>query len=443
MALSPGLGFPHPWLRELKTEQRGLCLIHLLLSCANQVATGSIDNANVSLEHISHLASPTGDTMQRIAAYFAEAFADRLLRAWQPGLLKALNCTKMSSVSEQILVQKLFFDLLPFLKLSYLVTNQAIMEAIEGEKMVHIIDLHSCESALWISLLQALSVRPEGPPHLRITGIHEKKEVLDQMAMQLNKEAEKLDIPFQFNPIASKLDNLDVESLSVKTGEALVISSVLQLHSLLALDEGSMPKNAGMAYLQRVFYMKPRKLEDLPNKDLMKMLNSNEDSTSSSSSSPIPSSKLDAFLKALLGLSPKLMVVTEQESNHNGSALIERVMESLNFYAALFDCLESTISRASIERQKLEKLMFGEEIKNLTACEGAERKARHEKLSEWVQRFESVGFKREPLSYHGFLLARRFLHTNNYEGYNIKEVNGFLVICWQDRPLYSVSAWRF
>ena len=109
--------------------------------------------------------------MHSIAAYFAEAFADRLLRSWQPGLHRALKCTKMSSVSEQVLVQKLLFDLLPFLKLSYLVTNQAIMEAIEGEKMVHIIDLHSCEPAQWISLFQVLSAQPEGPPHLRITGI--------------------------------------------------------------------------------------------------------------------------------------------------------------------------------------------------------------------------------------------------------------------------------
>ena len=130
MALAPGLGFPCPWVRDLKPEERGLCLIHLLLSCADHVASGSIDNANVSLEHISHLASPTGDTMHSIAAYFAEAFADRLLRSWQPGLHKALKCTKMSSVSEQVLVQKLLFDLLPFLKLSYLVTNHAIMEAI-------------------------------------------------------------------------------------------------------------------------------------------------------------------------------------------------------------------------------------------------------------------------------------------------------------------------
>ena len=48
--------------------------------------------------------------------------------------------------------------------------------------------------------------------------------------------AEKLDIPFQFNPIVSKLEDLDFESLRVKTGEALAISSVLQIHTFLADD---------------------------------------------------------------------------------------------------------------------------------------------------------------------------------------------------------------
>jgi hypothetical protein len=38
----------------------------------------------------SPLLSPDGDTMQRIAAYFTEALADRILKAW-PGLHKALN----------------------------------------------------------------------------------------------------------------------------------------------------------------------------------------------------------------------------------------------------------------------------------------------------------------------------------------------------------------
>lgn len=415
MSLSPGMGPPYPWLREMKSEERGLCLIHLLLACTKHVAAGSIEEANTALEYISHLASPTGDTMQRIAAYFTEALADRTLKAL-PGLHKALNSTKITSFTEDFLVQKLFFELFPFLKLSYLVTNQTIMEAMEGEKMVHIIDLHSCEPAQWVSLLQAFGSRPGGPPHLRITGINQRKEVLDQMALQLNKEAENLDIPFQFNPVVSHLENLDVEKLRVKTGEALAITSVSQLHNLLSFGES----------------------QDI-NRDKRRDL-----SPESASSSSLPSSKLATFLSSLWGLSPKVMVVTEQEANHNGSSLMERAMEALNFYAALFDCLESTLPRASAERQKVEKMFFGEQIKNIVACEGVERKERHEKLEKWIQRLELAGFGRVPLTFQSMLLARRLLQSNSsFDGYRIVEEGGCLFICWQDRPLYSVSSWRF
>ncbi|CAN1316467.1 GRAS family protein TF80 [Linum perenne] len=382
MSLSPGgIGSPFPWLRDLQPEERGLCLIQLLHACANQVAAGSVENANIGLGHISHLASPEGDTMQRIAAYFTEALADRMLKVWP---------AKTRSASEEILVQKLFFELCPFLKLSYVITNQAIVEAMEGEKMIHIIDLNSFEPAQWIELLRTLSARPEGPPHLRITGIHEQKQVLDQMGARLVEEAEKLDIPFQFNSIVSKLENLDLERLRVKTGEALAVSSVLQLHNYLATDE-----------------------------------------------------EMGTFLSSLWGLSPKIMVVTEQESDHNGHSLTDRVSEAMNFYAALFDCLEScTDPRASLERQKVEKMLLGKEIKNIIACEGIERKERHEKLEKWIMRLELAGFGRVPLSYDGMWQANRLLQSYNYGGYKIKDKNGCLLICWHDRPLYSISAWR-
>ncbi|CAK9170547.1 unnamed protein product [Ilex paraguariensis] len=444
-SLSPALGSPYPWIREMKSEERGLCLIHLLAACANHVAAGSVENANICLEHISHLASSDGDTMQRIAAYFTEALADRMLKGW-PGLHKALNSTKISCVSEEILVQRLFFELCPFLRVSYVITNQAILEAMEGEKVVHIIDLNSFEPAQWINLLQALRARPEGPPHLRITGIHEQKEVLDQMAHLLNEEAEKLDIPFQFNPIVSRLENVVIESLRVKTGEALAISSVLQLHSLLAFDDEILRKNSPLAsknsnsvHLQRILQINPRTLGDFLQKD---MSNTYSPSPDSASSSPLATSpKMASFLSALWGLSPKLMVVTEQESNHNGFSLMERINEALNFYAALFDCLESTIPRASIERQKIEKMIFGEEIKNIIACEGPERKERHEKLEKWIPRLELAGFGHVPFSYIGMLEARRLLQR--YDGYKMKEESGCLVICWHDQPLFSISAWRF
>ncbi|KAJ4845974.1 Scarecrow-like protein 3 [Turnera subulata] len=447
MSLSPSMGSPYPWLRELKSEERGLYLIHLLLTCANHVAAGSLENAEIALGQISQLASPDGDTMQRIAAYFAEALAHRIIRAW-PGVHRALNATNITFASEEILVQKLFFQMFPFLKIAFVLTNQAIIEAMEGEKMVHIIDLNAAEPAQWIALIQALSARPEGPPHLRITGIHHQKEVLDQMARLLIDEAEKLDLPFQFNPIVSKLEHLDVEKFHVKTGEALAISSALRLHSFLASDDEYRKKsplalkNSNGSHLQRVLQTNQGTLGELLEKDIVNGYSPSSDSASSSPLSSPASVKMDSFLNALWGLSPKIMVVTEQDSNHNGSTLMERLLEALYSYAALFDCLESTVSRTSTERFKVEKMLFGEEIKNIIACEGAERKERHEKLDKWIQRLDFAGFGCVSLSYYGMLQARRLLQGYGCDGYRIKEENGSVVICWQDRSLFSVSAWR-
>ncbi|CAN6560386.1 unnamed protein product [Malus baccata var. baccata] len=422
ISLSPSLGSPCPWLKELKSEDRGLYLIHLLLTCANHVATGSLENANVALEQISQLAAADGDTMQRIAAYFTEPLADRILKAW-PGLHRALNSTKISLVSDEILVRKVFFEMLPFLKVAFVLTNQAIMEAMEGEKMVHIIDLNAAEPVQWITLLQILSARPEGPPHLRITGVHQQKEVLDQMAHKLTEEAEKLDIPF------NKLENLDMDKLHVKTGEALAISSILQLHSLLPSD-GLLKKNIA----------NEPTLGELLEKEMGNGYSPSPDSTSSSSLSLTPSAKLDSFLNAFWGLTPKVMVITEQDSNHNGSTLIERLLESLYSYAALFDCLEFTILKTSLERLKVEKMLFGEEIKNIIACEGSERIERHEKLEKWIQRLDLAGFGNVPLSYYGMLEAKRMLQSYGCDGYRMREKNGCVLISWQDRPLFSMSA---
>ncbi|KAL2329190.1 hypothetical protein Fmac_022617 [Flemingia macrophylla] len=448
MSLSPSLGSPNNLLlREMKSEERGLYLIHLLLTCANHVAAGNLENANTTLEQISLLASPDGDTMQRISVYFMESLADRILKTW-PGIHRALNSTRMTILSEEILVQRLFFEFFPFLKVAFVLTNQAIIESMEGEKMIHIIDLNAAEAAQWIALLQVLSARPEGPPHLRITGVHQKKEILDQVALRLTEEAEKLDIPFQFNPVVSKLENLDFDKLRVKTGEALAISSILQLHYLLAWDDEAMQrksphllKSSNGILPQRVRPMSHSTLGDLLEKD---MVNPSPDSTSSSPASLTASNamNIESFLNALWGLSPKVMVVTEQDSNHNGPTLMDRLLEALYSYAALFDCLESTVSRTSLERLRVEKMLFGEEIKNIISCEGSERKERHEKLDKWFQRFDLAGFGNVPLSYFGMLQARRFLQSYGCEGYRMRDENGCVLICWQDRPMFSISAWR-
>lgn len=414
----PAAGATPPWmLRELRSDERGLCLIHLLLNCAAAAAAGRLDAANAALEHIATLAAPDGDAMQRVAAAFAEALARRALRAW-PGLCRALLLPRAGPTPAEVAVaRRHFFDLCPFLRLAGAAANQAILEAMESEKIVHVIDLGGADATQWLELLHLLAARPEGPPHFRLTAVHEHKDLLSQTAMALTKEAERLDVPFQFNPVVSRLDALDMESLRVKTGEALAISSSLQLHRLLATDDDTSATTAADKERRR----------------------SSPDSSGLLSPS---TSRADAFLGALWGLSPKVMVVTEQEASHNTPGLTERFVEALNYYAALFDCLEVGAARGSVERARVERWLLGEEIKNIVACDGAERRERHERLDRWAARMEGAGFGRVPLSYYALLQARRAAQGLGCDGFKVREEKGTFFLCWQDRALFSVSAWR-
>jgi hypothetical protein len=90
-----------------------------------------------------------------------------------------------------------------------------------------------------------------------------------------------------------------------------------------------------------------------------------------------------------------VVVVTEQEASHNAAALTERFVEALNYYAALFDCLEVVAARGSVERARVERWLLGEEIKNIVACDGAERRERHERLERWAARMERARRRRK------------------------------------------------
>ncbi|XP_050283457.1 GRAS family protein TF80-like [Quercus robur] len=426
MSLSPGLGSP---IGTPLSEKLGVELLRMIEECGYHVAASNMPNANIMLELISRLASANGSPIQRIAAYVIEAFAERMLKTKLPGLYNAFNSTKISLVSEENVAQRLFYNVCPFIKVAYLITNQAIIEAMEGEKWVHIIDLYSFEPEQWIDLLHTFKARPEGPPCVKISGIHDQRVVLEQMAVRLMAEASKLEIPFHFIPIVSKLENVDTESFCVNAGEAIGVSAVFQLHSLLAFDEEV-----------------PRRISPVASKrPLRKFLDEvSPDFTSPSSIlSPSFSPKMKNFLSSLRRLSPKVMVIAEQEANHNGFSLTERVKEALDFYAPLFDCLDSIRSIAPTERQMIEKMIFGDEIKNIIACEGVERKERHEKLEKWILRLEQAGFGRVELSYYNSINARKYLQNYGNDGYNIKEKDRYIVLCWNWCPLFSISAWQF
>ncbi|XP_059284565.1 scarecrow-like protein 3 [Lycium ferocissimum] len=392
------------------TEERGVKLIQLLLTCANHASSGNIHHADACLSQILQLASINGDFMQRLAAWFASSLAIRLVKRW-PGLYKALNHQGPvpSSIVDLDRPRIIFAKAFPYMGFAYAVINKVLIQGMSEERMIHIVDLGYGDPKLWVPFLKNVANSPNGPPHLTITCVNNNKSMLEEMSMSVKKEAETLDIPFQFNLVNVSLRDLSIDMIKVKQGESLAIVSVLNLHVLLAEDD-RINSHFG--------------------------LNKNKNSLKDCK-------RMSEFLAMLHSFSPKLLILGEQEADHNLSKLVDRFVEGLNYYSALFDSIDTTLGRSYSlyeERVAVEQ-MLGKEIENIVACEGLEREERHERFGKWIVRLTSGGFRPVRLWYDIMEDAKRLAETYGADGYKIITQRGSLMICWHDRPIYSVSAW--
>ncbi|KAL6905655.1 hypothetical protein ACP4OV_003256 [Aristida adscensionis] len=124
----------------------------------------------------------------------------------------------------------------------------------------------------------------------------------------------------------------------------------------------------------------------------------------------------------------------------------DRFAEAVSYYAALFDYLHEAAAAAAAaaadERARVERVILGEEIKNILLCEGVRRHERHERLSQCAAYMEGSRFGHVPLSFGAIRVGREKLMGFGLRGCQGKEDGGCLLLGWGSTPLYSVSAWR-
>ncbi|KAM0897138.1 hypothetical protein ACQ4PT_022751 [Festuca glaucescens] len=127
--------------------------------------------------------------------------------------------------------------------------------------------------------------------------------------------------------------------------------------------------------------------------------------------------RADALLQDLRRLSPNLVVVTEQEADHNGAHF-----------------------KACVERHLLR-----EEIRDIVSSDGVLRWYRHEKVEGWAPRMDAAGFApaaamRQDTVAHAAMLAQEPLPGG---AYRISWVNDrHLFICHDAIPMFSISTWH-
>ncbi|KAK8965842.1 Protein SCARECROW [Platanthera guangdongensis] len=385
-------------------DDQGFQLVRLLLICATAVDRRDLTSSTDSLRQLYRLASLSGDPIQRVTAYFADGLMAKLMTK-----NSSFYTTIMADPSpeEEFSAFTALYRASPYYQFAHFTANQAIIEAFsEAEQSnggcLHVVDFDVSYGLQWPSLIQSLSDKATAlkPISLRITGFGRSAEELRDTETRLSS-------------FADGCRNLLFEFEGRLTGEK---------------QEIQMKKNATVA-VNLVFY-----LHTLKNY-----------------------SQICTTLFQIQALNPSIVALVEKEGN-GGCApggFLSRFMESLHYFAAMFDSLDDCLHSKNRERLRIEKNHLGREIRSDVVFDGESEKGfRYQRLDAWKTAMERNGFKGVGMSSMSVIQAKLLLKIKSHcsavddhrtgTGFGISERDEGKAISlgWQDRHLITATAWR-
>lgn len=385
-------------------DTKGLRLVHLLMAAA-EALTGlnkSRELARVILVRLKELASPRdGTNMERLAAYFTDALQALLDGA---GSLHAKNLPATHHYKDDhpqadaLAAFQLLQDMSPYVKFGHFTANQAILEAVTHDRRVHIVDYDIMEGIQWASLMQALISREDGlpAPHLRITALsrggsgRRSFSSIQETGRRLTAFAASIGQPFSFHQCRLDSDEtFKPSALKLVRGEALIINCML--------------------HLPHFNYRSP--------------------------------DSIASFLSGAATLSPRLVTLVEEElAPARDGGFVDRFMDTLHHYSALYDSLEAGFPMQDQARTLVERVFLGPKIS--VAITRSYRSRGEEygwSWGEWLP--ENAGFRPKTISFANRCQAKLLLGLFN-DGYRVEEIgNHKLVLGWKSRRLLSASVW--
>ncbi|CAN6220824.1 unnamed protein product [Urochloa humidicola] len=391
----------------------------LILACADLLQRGDLPAARRAAGVLLSAASPRADAADRLAYHFARALALRADAAAAQGLLVSPSSSSAAAARPPPSAAYLAFNqIAPFLRFAHLTANQAILDAVEGARRVHILDLDAAHGLQWPPLLQAIAERAAAsssgpPPEVRITGAGADRDTLLRTGSRLRAFARSIHLPFRFTPLllsscSSSAGGGSAASAAATASTAAGAATGLELHP----DE-TLAVNCVM---------------------FLHKLGGQEE--------------VSAFLKWVKAMAPAVVTVAEREPIGGGydydrggaDDLPRRAAAAMDHYAAVFEALEATAPPGSRERLAVEQEVLGREIEAALAPSGGRW---WRGLERWGAAARAAGFATRPLSAFAVSQARLLLRLHYpSEGYLVQEARGACFLGWQTRPLLSVSAWQ-
>ncbi|KAL6624396.1 hypothetical protein ACP70R_031717 [Stipagrostis hirtigluma subsp. patula] len=393
---SKGYGQGKAKSKGKKQQNETVDLRALLIQCAQAIASNDCPFANELLKMIRQHSSPYGDASQRLAVYFADGLEARMAGTRSQICQELMS--KRTSARDMLEAYRHFVAACPFIMAAYYFSNKTIVDVSEGRPMVHIIDFGILFGFQWPSLIQCFAKREGGPPKLRITGIDvplpgfRPCKNVEETGKRLAKYAEMFNVPFQYQGIASRWENISIEDLNIDEDEVLIINCMTDL------------KNLG------------DETEDID-------------------------SARDRVLRLMKRMKPHVFILGVVNGLHSSPFFLPRFREVLFHYSSLFDMLNTTIAPSHEARILIERYLLGMDVLNVVACDGAERIERPESYKQWQVRSLKAGFKQLPINQ---AIVKRLVDEKKFyhEEFIIDEDSGWLVQGWKGRIMHALSSWK-
>ncbi|KAH7654698.1 Transcription factor GRAS domain-containing protein [Dioscorea alata] len=359
--------------------------------------------ARVILVRLKELLPVTGGaTIERLAVHFTDALSG-LLDAGA-GRHRDNHHHHNNNNHDMLAAFQLLQDMSPYIKFGHFTANQAILEAVAGDRRIHIVDYDIMEGIQWASLMQALASRNEGPSppaHLRITAVtrtgsggggKRSMSSVQETGRRLAAFAVSMGQPFSFNQCRLDSDEkFRPSAVKVVKGEALIMNCMLHVpHS---------PERSAAS--------------------------------------------VASFLAGAGSLSAKLVTVVEEEEGGGGEeegedgGFVRRFMEVLQRYSAVSDSLEAGFPMHGKARELVEKVFMGPRIAGAVG-RAYRREGGGGGWSEWMV---GMGFGRVGLSLFNQSQARLLIGLF-HDGFRVEEMEvNKLLLAWKSQRLLSASVW--
>ncbi|KAG5061259.1 hypothetical protein AAZX31_01G181200 [Glycine max] len=371
----------------------------ILLETARAVADKNTTRLQQLMWMLNELSSPYGDTDQKLASYFLQAFFSRISQAGDRTYRTLASASEKTCSFESTRKTVLKFqEVSPWTTFGHVASNGAILEALEGEPKLHIIDISNTYCTQWPTLFEALATRNDDTPHLRLTSVvtadATAQKLMKEIGARMEKFARLMGVPFKFNVVhhVGQLSDLDFSMLDIKEDEALAINCVNTLHSIAAVGNHR-----------------------------------------------------DAVISSLRRLKPRIVTLVEEEADLDvgleGFEFVKGFEECLRWFRVYFEALDESFPRTSNERLLLERAA-GRAVVDLVACSAAESVERRETAARWARRMHGGGLNTVAFSEEVCDDVRALLRRYR-EGWAMTQCSDAgIFLTWKEQPVVWASAWR-